>query len=193
MKTVLTALASLALAMHASASIIPFDLQGTAGFGMLGGNEFPAVAGGGSGGEIGSGIFYDDFSKILTLNVGWGSGNGFTNLMGTVTAAHIHGPTASTGTAAFAENAGVLFSLGGSTPGFNSSGTNGGWTNTTATLSAAQETNLFNGQLYLNAHTPTNPGGEIRGQLVAAPEPSSAVLAALGLAGLASRRRIRRR
>ena len=74
------------------------------------------------------GIFFDNVTKILTINVGWGSGAGagFMNLTGTVTAAHIHGPASQTAAA------GVLFSLGGATPGFNSSGTNGGWTNTTA-------------------------------------------------------------
>ena len=105
------------------------------------------------------------------------------NLTGTVTAAHIHGPASQTAAA------GVLFSLGGATPGFNSSGTNGGWTNTTVNVST-QEANLLGGLLYLNAHTAVNSGGEIRGNLVPIPEPTSAaLLGAAGLVFLARRRR----
>ena len=42
-----------------NAAIIAFDLKGTAGPGLLPGNE-PAVLVGGTGGEIGTGIFFDD-------------------------------------------------------------------------------------------------------------------------------------
>ena len=85
-------------------------------------------------------------------------------------------------------NGGVSISLDGATPGFSSSATNGGWTNTTVTLNAAQETSLLSGFLYLNAHTAANGGGEIRGNLVVVPEPSRATFAWLGLSLLAFRR-----
>jgi hypothetical protein len=42
---------------------------------------------------------------------------------------------------------------------------------------------LFAGYLYMNVHTSTFPGGEIRGQLLLVPEPSVGALAGLG-AGL---------
>jgi hypothetical protein len=42
--------------------------------------------------------------------------------------------------------------------------------------------------LYLNLHTNLDPSGAIRGQLVAAPEPTALLLLTLGLAGLAYRR-----
>jgi hypothetical protein len=47
------------------------------------------------------------------------------------------------------------------------------------------------GETYLNVHTTMNPGGEIRGFLVAAPEPGTWVLAGASLLWLGTRRRRR--
>ena len=167
---------------------ILFDLRGTAGTGLLIGNENPAVITGGSGGEVGAGITYDNVSRILTLNLGWGASNGFTNLTGSTTGGHIHGPTTSGGTAAFTQNASVLFSLD-TLPGWNSSASAGGLTNGTVTLTAAQETELLAGRYYVNVHTTTNSGGEIRGYLTAVPEPDRAGLIGLGIILSALRRK----
>jgi hypothetical protein len=52
-----------------------------------------------------------------------------------------------------------------------------------ATLTATQISQVLAHQWYINVHSTLYPGGEIRGQVV--PEPSSAVLAALGLVGMA--------
>ena len=105
----------------------------------------------GTGGEIGSGISYDNVSKVLTINVGWGSLNGFTDLSSLVNASHIHGPTASSGVGSFSENANVIFDLAriNSTP-------NSGLISTSVTLTPSQEIELLNGRYY-----PKRENGEL--------------------------------
>ena len=52
---------------------------------------------------------------------------------------------------------------------------------------------LQSGQTYLNIHTTQFPGGEIRGQLNAVPEPASLMLLATGVMGAAGALRKRRK
>ncbi len=46
---------------------------------------------------------------------------------------------------------------------------------------------LLAGNMYFQLHTPTNPGGEIRGQISAVPEPGTGLLMAMGLTVLGMR------
>jgi hypothetical protein len=177
--------------ISARAGIISFDLEGTAGFGLLPGNE-PGSPIGGSGGEIGAGISYDDIAKLLTLNIGWGSSQGFTDLSSLANNSHVHGPTAANDGAGFTQTAGVLFTLNRT----SNAVTGGTFTSPsdTITLTAAQETDLLNGKYYVNVHTANNGGGEIRGFLVPVPVPEPSTFALLGvgatgLLGYAWRRR----
>ncbi len=162
----------------ANAAIIPFDLQGTAGFGLLPGNENPATTGG-TGGEIGAGIFFNDVTLELTINIGWGSGNGFTDLTGDATLGHVHGPTASAAPGSFTQNASPLITLQ-TLGGWNPNAANGGFSGT-VNVPSGNVPDLFAGKLYINVHTQANPGGEIRGYLLPVPEPSSLALVATGL------------
>lgn len=95
---------------------------------------------------------YNGVTNVLTMNVAY---NGLT---GTVTAANIHGP------ATAGVNAGVLYGI---TPNIVALGGTSGNLTGTVTLSAADETSLYAGLLYVNIQTTTNAGGEIRAQLTA--------------------------
>ena len=185
--TILLAVA-FASASAAFADIIPIDLLGKAGPGLLAGNETGTVNGTpGSGGEIGAGITFDNVTLQLTINIGWGSGNGFTDLTGPATAGHIHGPTPSAAPASFNEAVGVMIGLD-SLAGWNNSATNGVFSGT-VTLTSEQADFLSDGRLYINVHTSTNGPGEIRGNLMVVPEPGTFVSFLLGAGALALLRR----
>ena len=168
----------------ADAAIINLDLQGKAGPGLLPGNENPTVVASSSGGEIGAGITFDDVTLALTINVGWGSGNGFSDLTGPASAGHIHGPTTDPAPTSFTESAGILIPLDSAPFTWNPSATNGSATGT-VTLTAGQANDLLAGKLYVNIHTGANGGGEIRGYLVV-PEPSSFALLMVAGAGVSA-------
>ena len=175
--------------MTANASVFMYSVS------LSGPNEAPPNASPG----IGSGtIDYDNVARTLSFNVS------FSGLLGTVTAAHIHGPTATP----FTGTAGVVLSpgtLSGFPVGVNSGSyinvldlsltatypaayitANGG---TTLGAEAAITGAMAAGRTYLNVHSTSFPGGEIRGFLTAVPEPSNLALLALGAIGVAAKAR----
>jgi hypothetical protein len=115
----------------------------------------------------------------VTTNLSWNIS--FTGLVGNYTASHIHGP------ATPGVNAGVLVTLP-LTSGGGSSGSMVG----SAIISATVRDHLLNDLTFVNVHSTTFPGGEIRGQITLIPEPSSIALLAIGsAAGLLHWRRRR--
>jgi|GEM_PF-771079 len=197
-KTILS-LTSLALAAaSAHGAILNLDLKGAGGWGLLPTNEVPATTGG-TGGEIGDGIFYDTDTQILTLNFGWGSDYGFTDLSSEINndvggGLHIHGP------ATMEENAGIKVYL--EEDGVSDNGSfvrNDGLSGSfygTVVLDDNKEEDLLAGLYYINLHTLDNASGEIRGNIVnpaMIPEPGTyaalAGIGALGLVGFLRRRR----
>jgi glucose/arabinose dehydrogenase/plastocyanin len=99
----------------------------------------------------------------------------YQGLSGAATAAHIHGP------AAIGENAGVLIDLSPFNGGaFGTNGTLSG----SVTLTPDQLAMVLDGRTYVNVHTPANPNGEIRGQILAQ---STAVPLTAAVSGLNER------
>lgn len=121
----------------------------------------------------------------------------FSGLLGTVSAAHIHGPTA----VPFAGTAGVMTPLP-SFPGFPHGGSSGTYDMTFDLTSASSYNPAFvtanggtvggalsvllssleDGKAYLNIHSSEFPGGEIRGFYTLVPAPGAVAL--LGMGGL---------
>jgi len=94
----------------------------------------------------------------------------FQNLTGTYANSHIHGP------APLGVNAGVKWGFSGLPAGWVFTNANHDGTISNFLVSgilAADVANLNSGQFYVNIHSNTSPGGEIRGQLGAAPVPTA--------------------
>lgn len=112
---------------------------------LSGASEVPPVTGNGSG-------TIDAVLNKQTNTLNWTIT--YAGLSGPVTAGHFHGP------AMAGQNAGVALPLtGGMASPIKGS----------ATLTAAQATDLMAGKWYMNLHTAANPNGEVRGQVTAQP------------------------
>jgi len=109
-------------------------------------------------------ITLDDQTNLLGWNVSW------SGLSGADFLAHFHGP------ALPGQPAGVQVGIGIPSPRIGS-----------AIISASQAADLLAGLWYVNIHSTTFQGGEIRGQVV--PEPATLLLIGAGLVGLAAARR----
>ena len=162
---------------------------------LAGTNENPVNASPGTGQAT---LTFDSVAHTMTLSVT------FQGLTAPTTAAHIHC------CAAPPANAGVS-TMTPSFTGFPTGVTSGSYMNvfdltqlntynspfvagsggTAASAEAALFAGLNSGQAYLNLHTTAFPGGEIRGQFAAVPEPGTwaLMITGFGLVGAAVRRR----
>jgi len=167
------------------------------GANLSGPNESPANASPGTGSAI---VTVDDVLNTMRVQIV------FNGLTGTTTASHIHSatPTPFTGTAGVATTTPTFagFPLGVTSgfydltldmtlassynPAFVTA--NGG---TTASAEAALFAGIAAGRAYVNIHSSTFGGGEIRGFLAPVPEPATWGFMALGLSAVALRLRRR--
>ena len=182
----------LATENRTSADIIQFIATGAAGEGLLAGNINPPTGELGTGAAGLSGIFFDTDNDLLHIDVEWGSGNGYVDLSADVFKLHLHGPTPSSGTAAFGEVAPLLITLSNSTT-FDGSLSSGG-VNDNFLIDGTNVQQLLDGRMYINVHLTDTDTGVIRGYLQPVPEPGSLiVLGALGALASLRRRRTRLR
>ena len=167
---------------------------------LSGANEVPPNASPGTGLAV---VTVDTVANTIAFNVS------FAGLLGTTTAAHVHCCTPPGANAGVAVGPGTL-------PGFPLGVTSGTYSNSlslldSATYTSAVVTNFGGGtvagardaiiarmslgQTYFNVHTGQFPGGEIRGQLAAVPEPGTWAMLILGFGaiGCSIRWRSRRR
>lgn len=156
--TLLVSVLLLGLAPSAMALMIPLSAS-------MDGAQANAGAGTGSPGIGSADIILDTVSGQLSWTITW------SGLIGTPTLMHFHGP------ALPGQNAGVQVNTGVAGPPVNGA----------AILSPAQQSDLLAGLWYLNLHTTSFGGGEIRGQVL--PEPSTLMLVAGGIVLVAATRR----
>ncbi len=158
----------------------PFVQDHAVGLSALNENHQPGSNA--SGNVLGGGIAFDDATEQLTFDFGYGSDFGFNDLLGDFSAVHIHGNDdlglvnfpAVNGNSGVAHNLAAFHTAGSSARTGRIAGM--------VTLSAAEATRLFDNALYFNIHSGFSGAGEIRGQLVAVPEPSGIAFAAAMMA-----------
>ena len=142
------AITGLSLAMLAGFAVAAQAQTKTVTVQLTEAQEVPPHQGAGAGTAV---LTLDPAAKSVSWKVTW------QGLSSTAIMAHIHGPASPT------TNAGVLVNLGpkGAKMGDPLPNPLEG----TATMTGAQWADLMAGKDYVNVHTTTNKGGEIRGQV----------------------------
>jgi hypothetical protein len=179
-KLALACMAAMSIPMAATAATKVYTIH------LGGANEVPANPSPATGLAV---LTVDDSADTISFAIG------AMNLQGAFTMSHIHA-------AAAGANGPVVFSFG-STADLQGPVTIGGTAvpGSYALLGShkpasplADQINAAPWNYYVNVHTQAYPGGEVRGQVSAIPEPAplATMLAGLGVVGLLARRRRRR-
>ncbi len=159
---------------------------------LLGSNENPAVVTGGTG--LGQLTLADDMNSFNVLI-------NFSGLTSNAVAGHIHCCATANGNAGVAIGFTVPSAVAGTIMGtydltLASTYTSAFLMSSGGTAASAQATflaGLGSGLTYLNIHTINNPGGEIRGQVGAVPEPATWAMMLAGFGMMGAGMRYRRR
>lgn len=167
-----------------NADLTTFGLQGSAGSGITAANE-PGDTGTGSG-DLLQFSTYDSSANILTLNVAWGSGNGFTDLSSTANLVNLHFVEDGLPPDVFEQSGQAFLTLDGVDQSPNSGGFSG-----QLSIPEEREADLLAGRVYLHIHTDDFSGGEARGYFVtqAVPEPGALGLLSFVSIGMLVRRK----
>ena len=142
------------------AQTLSFELQGMAGPGITAGNEPGDTIDGGTGGLGPNGISVNLSTGVVSIDVVWGSKNGFTDLSSDIDFMNIHGPTSQVAGDNFAENGDTFAGLSG----FDASASSGGYAGDTDFSGSLA--GLLEGRYYVHLHTIVNNGGEARGYMI---------------------------
>ena len=190
---------ALALALPSAAQPVEFNFLGNGGGGLNPGNNVGAntatpATSDGVGGEVGGGLVFNPATNILNFDFEFESISGlFTGAMGGI---HLHLPTSAgdnfnkTGPIVFSLNTGTDPNVTLDTPLIASSATSGRVTGTASFANDLDKIDdLLAGGFYVNIHGDQFNGGEIRGNLINVPEPTTVLIACLAVLGLATRRR----
>ncbi|MFY7911088.1 MAG: CHRD domain-containing protein, partial [Emticicia sp.] len=144
---IVAASANQAICIGSNASLAATCNLYTLSANLTGTQEFPSNNSTASGSLLGT---FNTVTNQISLNVS------YANLSGIITGAHLHNAPANTNGAVIVD----LMALGSPTS------ISGNYINSVA-FPSAQAANLLAGNIYLNIHNSTYPGGEIRGQIMA--------------------------